>query len=184
MDVVNRTWQVLFYDRRPSWASTFVRRALEDDARFSVRSRTQTSTGVAIERGDVPASLGAVDRIDAFDAVVVGAPAALSPVEVQTLEEFAHRRGGAVVVLLDGPASGPLGGLTRANAWTTSTLPAATPVETDPARLVASRSHGTGDAHAIARRRSSHCARCRRRHAPPGGRSTCRQAQAASSSAA
>ncbi len=129
IDVVERAWRVLFYDRRPSWASTFVRRALERDPRFSVRSRTQTSTGLAVERGEVPSTLRDEDQLEGFDAVVVGAPAVLTPGDVQSLEAFARYRGGAVVVLLDEPVTGALAGLTGATSWTSSTTPTPTVVE-------------------------------------------------------
>ena len=38
---------VLFFDRRPSWMSTFVRRAVERDPRFAVTSRIITSVNAA-----------------------------------------------------------------------------------------------------------------------------------------
>ena len=41
--------RVEFYDPRPSWATTFVRRALEADARFQVESLTYSSRGVAAD---------------------------------------------------------------------------------------------------------------------------------------
>jgi hypothetical protein len=129
-DVTDRPWSVLFFDRQPSWGSTFVRRALERDPRFSVRSRTATSTGIATERGDAPVSLDRRETLDAYDAVVLGAPDSLSASVIGSVERFARQRGGAVVVLLDRPGGATLMRLTRVARWTASMSPAAIAVET------------------------------------------------------
>ena len=61
---------VEFFDARPSWTSTFVRRALESDSRFHVESLSvnaralSTRTAGAVRPGD--------RQLDAFAAVVVG----------------------------------------------------------------------------------------------------------------
>lgn len=94
-------WRVLVADARPSWASTFVRRALEADRRFVVSSRVSVSRGLAAEAGGAPANLTDPAALERFDAVVIGAPDALSAAEVQSLEHFARQRGGAVVLLAD-----------------------------------------------------------------------------------
>ena len=44
--------RVLFYEPRPSWAATFVRRALEEDRRFDVHARSALGTAVAVSTGD------------------------------------------------------------------------------------------------------------------------------------
>jgi hypothetical protein len=104
IDVRAARWRVLSYDPRPSWNATFVRRALEDDTRFAVASRVKTSRRVGVESGAAPAAL---DRgLDEFQAIVVGAPEALSAADVDRLEVFA-RRGGTVCLLLDTGEAGP-----------------------------------------------------------------------------
>src|SRR6185503_4405090 len=39
VEVREQRWTILVYDGRPSWTSTFVRRALESDPRFALTSR-------------------------------------------------------------------------------------------------------------------------------------------------
>lgn len=109
-------WNVLIVDPRPSWTSTFVRRALEADRRFSVNSRVATSRAVAVESGDVP-SLADVAALQLFSVVIVGAPDALSANDVRALEVFARGRGGAVVFLMDRVDAGPFARLTGASSW-------------------------------------------------------------------
>ncbi|MCC7125607.1 MAG: hypothetical protein IT178_12220, partial [Acidobacteria bacterium] len=46
VNVIEAPWPVLVYERRPSWATTFARRALEADARFDVTARTELAPGV------------------------------------------------------------------------------------------------------------------------------------------
>jgi len=120
-------WNVLFVDGRPAWPSTFVRRALEQDPRFAVSSRVRTAPGVATEAGDPPARLSDAVALDAFDAVVVGAPETLSEADVAALERYLRRRGGAVVLLPDRAAAGPYRRLTGAASWATRDV--VTPVE-------------------------------------------------------
>src|SRR5262249_38099508 len=78
----DRPWAVLVFDRRPSWMSTFVRRAIEADARFAVTSRTTTSVGVSTDTPGAPPALTDTGALAKFDAIVIGAPDALSPVDV------------------------------------------------------------------------------------------------------
>lgn len=100
--VRNERWAVLFFDRRPAWTSTFVRRAIETDPRFVVTSRSATSrTGPAITAGQPPASLAATPALDAFDAIVVGAPEELTDDDVTGLTKLMRERGIGVVLLLD-----------------------------------------------------------------------------------
>jgi len=118
VDVVPRRWEVLFFDGRPSWMSTFVRRALEPDPRFALTSRTLTSPGLATQFGAPPVSLAAAGGLDDFDAVVVGAPELLSETDVDALRAFMEMRGGSVLLLLDREAPGPHDRLTGVRAWT------------------------------------------------------------------
>lgn len=109
-------WRVLVVDSRPSWMSTFVRRALEADRRFIVTSSVGTSRGLAAESGNAPV-LTDVAALDTFSAIVVGAPDALTPEDVRALERFARSRGGAVVLLMDRLDSGAFARLTGASSW-------------------------------------------------------------------
>jgi hypothetical protein len=96
-------WHVLFLDARPSWPSTFVRRALEGDARFEVAGRVETAPGLATTFGAPPEDPGAPGALDPFDLVVVGAPEAVTGARVQALEGWV-RAGGTLVLLLDAAA--------------------------------------------------------------------------------
>jgi hypothetical protein len=87
------------YDPRPSWASTFVRRALEADPRFQVESVSVSSRGVAART--TGATLLSDPRLDTFDAVIVGGLDRLSATDVRALERYMRERGGAVVLLPD-----------------------------------------------------------------------------------
>jgi len=131
VNVDDRSWSVLVFDRRPSWMSTFVRRALEADARFRVTSRTTTSTSVAAASADAPVSLDSNAGLDRFDAIVVGAPDALSRDDAAVLAGFARRQGGAVVALMDRNDPGPLGEIAGLPQWTETQ--SATPVAISPA---------------------------------------------------
>jgi hypothetical protein len=99
VDVRRDPFRVEFYDARPSWATTFVRRALEGDGRFQVATLSQTSRGVSAQTG------GAVPlgdpRLDGFDVVVVGGLDRLSAADARSLDRYARERGGAVVLLPD-----------------------------------------------------------------------------------
>jgi hypothetical protein len=74
VDVRARRWSVLFYDPRPSWQSTFVRRALERDPRFTVTSRVSTSRALSRNTGAPPEELSQLSELGRFDVVLVGAP--------------------------------------------------------------------------------------------------------------
>jgi hypothetical protein len=115
--VDERRWSVLFFDRRPSWMSTFVRRALEQDARFEVGSRVVTSTGAVTMSGQAPDHLRDLAPLGRYDAIVIGAPDALTKDDVTGLEAFARRRGGAVVLLLEQPQAGLADALTGVARW-------------------------------------------------------------------
>jgi hypothetical protein len=117
IDVREQKWPVLFYDARPSWLSTFVRRDLERDPRFVVTSRTVTSSNVSTVAGRAPGRLGDLAALSLFDVIIVGAPEALSASDVAGLDAFMRRRGGGVVLLLDRRASGPYQRLAGVTQW-------------------------------------------------------------------
>ena len=106
LNVRRQQWAVLFFDARPSWMSTFVRRAVERDPRFAATSRIVTSTNVSTDAGKPPGTLDDPSVVDLYDAVVIGAPEALGERDVQGLESFLRRRGGSVVLLFDGNKGG------------------------------------------------------------------------------
>jgi hypothetical protein len=94
-----RPLRVEVYEPRPSWASTFVRRALEADPRFQVASVSMTSRGIA-SRTPGAVALGDA-QLDVFDVVVVGGLDRLSAADARALNRFMRGRGGAVVLLPD-----------------------------------------------------------------------------------
>jgi len=98
------SWQVLSLDRRPSWASGFIRRALETDPRFTIVARVATSRGVSSSIGDAPAALSAAD-LERFDTVIVSGLEALSAADIAGLDAFMRERGGSVILLPDDPES-------------------------------------------------------------------------------
>lgn len=112
-------WSVLFFDRRPSWMSTFVRRALERDPRFAVTSRVITSTNISRQQGRPPVGLDAIASAEAFDAVVIGAPDALLARDVDGIGTLLRTRGASVLILADHAASGPADGLLDFGGWRT-----------------------------------------------------------------
>jgi hypothetical protein len=120
IDIRDQKWAVLFYDPRPSWMSTFVRRSIERDPRFVVTARVLTSRDVTTSTGNPPGRLDDLAALSLFDAVVVGAPQALSSADVAGLEAFMRRRGGSVVLLLDEAVSGPVERLIDVPAWRTA----------------------------------------------------------------
>lgn len=94
---------VLVFDARPSWASTFVRRALEDDARFLVEHRVGLGPSLA---AGTPASRLDARSLDAAAVVIAGAPESLAAADVALLERFVRTRGGVLVLLPDRAPSG------------------------------------------------------------------------------
>lgn len=95
-----------FFEPEATWFGTFVRRALEDDPRFSVGGRTELAPPVAVTRGAVPQLTRAM--LAEVRAVVVTAPDRLTAAQVDLLERFVARRGGSLVVILDRRPAGPL----------------------------------------------------------------------------
>ena len=119
-DARDMPWNVLFYEARPSWMSTFVRRALEQDRRFNVTSRTVTSRQLATEFGRPPALADSAASA-LFAAIVVGAPEALGEADVVALEHYMRTRGGAVLLLLDRQARGAYERLAHVGQWQLTT---------------------------------------------------------------
>lgn len=90
--------QVLVFDARPSWASTFVRRALEDDPRFAVEHRVGLGPSLA---AGTPAGRLDSRSLDAAAVVIAGGPDSLATADVALLERFVRARGGTLVLLPD-----------------------------------------------------------------------------------
>lgn len=100
VDVRDQRWRVLVADARPSWASTFIRRALEADRRFDIASRVGMSKTIEASAGAAPLLTDAA-ALAQFDAIVIGAPDELAAAEARALERYARERGGSVILLLD-----------------------------------------------------------------------------------
>lgn len=94
---------VLAFDARPSWASTFVRRALEDDPRFQVEHRV--ALGPSLAAGTAGGRLD-TRTLDAAAVVIVGSPEAVSARDVTLLERFVRVRGGTLVLVPDRAPAG------------------------------------------------------------------------------
>jgi hypothetical protein len=122
--VTNRVWRVLVFDGRPTYPSTFVRRALEADPRFAVIARSVTSRGAAVESGAPPVSLGNAAELAAFDLVVVGAPETLGSSEAAALNRYLRDRHGAVILLPEGIGGALVPGLTGVARWREDRRPA------------------------------------------------------------
>jgi hypothetical protein len=115
-------WRVLVYDPRPSWSSTFVRRALERDPRFELSARVDTSPRSLVASGSPP-GLGDLEALGGIDVVIVGAPDALGAADTDALAAFMRRRGGSVVALIDG-APGAVADLAGTRRWDERLSPA------------------------------------------------------------
>lgn len=94
---------VLVFDARPSWGSTFARRALEDDPRFQVEYRV--GLGRSLAAGTPGGRLDTV-ALDSAAVVIVGGPDGLSAADVAWLETYVRVRGGSLVLFPDGPPAG------------------------------------------------------------------------------
>jgi hypothetical protein len=110
VDVSPRRDDVLVYEPQPTWSGTFVRRALEDDARFRIRARARVGGSIDVSTADAPLNSTALERSNTR-VVLVTAADTLTPNEVGTLAQFMRVRGGSVVLLVDRPVSGPIGTL-------------------------------------------------------------------------
>ena len=115
---------VLVFDARPSWSSTFVRRAIEDDPRFAVAHRARLAPGLSAgtENGRLDAA-----ALDLASTVVIGGVDALTSGDVTLLEQFVGVRGGTLVLLPERAPSGPWSRLV-AGSWTEHLAAAPRPV--------------------------------------------------------
>lgn len=119
---------VLVFDARPSWQSTFVRRALEDDPRFTVwyRGRVAPSLTAGTENGRLDAA-----TLDRAPLVVAGGLGALTDGDVSLLDRYVRRRGGTLIVL---PEQRPSGAAARLFDGQWSERLSATPQTIGPLR--------------------------------------------------
>lgn len=122
-EVVRATRRILSYEARPSWAATFVRRALEEDPRFEVVVRSLTSRGVAADAGAPPATLDRSEELSGFDVVLVSSPDAVGDRAAQALDTYLRAREGAVVLLPDAVGTPLLSRLTGVASWTDERRP-------------------------------------------------------------
>ncbi len=97
---------VLVYDTRPSWTSTFVRRAIEQDGRLALRVAARLGPRVQVTEGE-PFRLDDSTLTDA-SAVIVGAPDDLSARDVDALERYVRVRGGSLILVPDRRPTGPI----------------------------------------------------------------------------
>jgi len=98
--------RIFVLEGRPSWASAFVRRALEEDPRFDVSGVSQAAPRFAVTAGAPPAAgPDRLDRFDNADAIVAGGLEALSSSQVAALEQFVRERGGGVALVPDSRAA-------------------------------------------------------------------------------
>lgn len=107
VEVSNEPLPVLVFDARPSWASTFIRRALEDDPRFVVEHRARVAPSVTAA---TPAGRLDVRALDAAAVAIIGGPDALTEDETALIDRFARTRGGTVILL---PEREPRGASSR-----------------------------------------------------------------------
>ncbi|HET9371956.1 MAG TPA: hypothetical protein VFO19_16970, partial [Vicinamibacterales bacterium] len=128
VDVNTRKWRVLFVDSRPSWSSTFVRRAIERDERFEVASRVATSRNVSAATPGAPAQLDDAAGLGRFDAIVAGASTEMSAADIRHLETFARTRGGTLVLLLEARPSAAVEALIGVRGWQSRTTTEPTPL--------------------------------------------------------
>jgi hypothetical protein len=110
VDVSPDPFPVLVDEPEATWAGTFIRRALEGDARFVVQSRAHLAPGLTATRGEPMTR----EALEDARAVVVPAPDTLSTSEVDRLERFVRVRGGSLVLPLVSRPTGPIGRLVPA----------------------------------------------------------------------
>jgi hypothetical protein len=119
--VGNRRPRLLFFDARPSWSTTFMRRAAGEDRAFQVESLTRVSRGVAVGAAETAVRTLDSSTLDRFDVTIVGAPEALTRSEAAALDSFA-RAGGVVVLVADRHIRGPVVDLLSPHAIFTERL--------------------------------------------------------------
>lgn len=105
---------VLVFDTRPSWSSTFVRRALEDDTRFAVEHRVRVAPSITASTSN-----GRLDAaaLDATAVLIVGSPDGLTAADVALIDRFIRARGGTAMLLPERAPSGPSASLFQGQ-WT------------------------------------------------------------------
>lgn len=108
VDVDATPWPLLVVEARPSWAATFVRRALEADRRVSVDAVAVLAPGLATGRG--AASLDDA-RVGQARVVVVGGLDAVTAGDVARFDRFLRIRGGTLVLVPDAAIAGPIASL-------------------------------------------------------------------------
>ena len=123
VDARDSRFDVLFFDPRASWLSTFVRRAVESDPRFAVSHRVVTSRGLANTGGAAPPSLRDASALANFATIVVSAPEQLTEADVAGLDAFMRTRAGRVVLLMDRRSPAPIDRLTGVSDWRAVQLP-------------------------------------------------------------
>lgn len=128
VDIRDTRWSVLAVDARPSWTSTFVRRAIARDRRFAVSSRVVTSRNISTDAGNPPRAFDDIAALLRFDAIVIGAPESLSARDIQGLERYLRQRGGSVVLLFDHNTLGAYSTLLGNIEWSKSSSATSLPV--------------------------------------------------------
>ena len=98
--IEDRKLRVLFFEPRPSWATAFVRRTLEQTAFFDVQTLARSSRGIEARTSSAPRNLS-TQTLEPFEAIVVGAPEELRTADLDAIERFVSTRGGAVVLIPD-----------------------------------------------------------------------------------
>ena len=93
--------RVLVLDARPSWASRFVVRALEQEPQCRVTTRTSLGRGIDVGAGGAGGLTLTRATLDDYDVVVVSSPDAEAAAVLDWLDAFMRVRGGAVLVLAD-----------------------------------------------------------------------------------
>jgi hypothetical protein len=114
VQVVSTRLPVLVFDARPSWSSTFVRRALEDDTRFAVEHRVRVAPSIATSTSNGRLDAAVLDRTG---VLIVGAPEALTTGDVALIDRFVRVRGGTAILLPERVPSGPSASLFHGQ-WT------------------------------------------------------------------
>lgn len=127
---IGRRLRALIHEPRPSWATAFVRRALEQDPIFDVASLVRSSRSLLVRGGSPPPVLTA-DALTPYDVVLIGAPEELRAAEIDALRSFARRRGGTVVLLPDRRPSGPYLQLTPSTKFEEMLVEAPVELKTD-----------------------------------------------------
>jgi hypothetical protein len=104
VQVVSTRLPVLVFDARPSWSSTFVRRALEDGTRFAVEHRVRVAPSITTGTPNARLDPAVLDRTA---VLIVGAPDALTGGDVDLIDRYIRVRGGTAVLLPERAPSGP-----------------------------------------------------------------------------